>query len=586
MRATRTLIGRGVARRRWAQGVFGLLMCLLVLGASCKHGTTPSTTRIPREVEVPPYLKDTVGELAKVAGRELIQVQGYGFVTGLDGTGTKAMPPGLRREILDVMRKRNVYQPEKLLASPNNAVVMVSGWLTPGIADDEHFDLDVRAVPTTDTTSLEGGFLLDCDLTRVAVGRAGEQKSEPLAVGRGSIFVPPASSEDKSKMAGDPRVGRILAGGRATKTRHFRLLLDNPSSRTADQMVRLINTRFPDSATGTEDPGRVNLAVPKEYQDDKLHFLDLVGAQYLRESADARDARLRLLADTLEAGKDVDRVALSLESFGGAALPHLRRLADQANPTVRFHVGRTLASLQDAYAVIVLEPLALDDQSEFQEMAVEALGKIASGQGQGVLGRALNTRNARVRLAAWQALTRLAPRTFVVHNYAEKFKLSVVPTKADPFIYIAQTMTPEIAIFGDVSIRPPVLAETRRILATAVDGSKTLTVISRLHERDFQIETPLNVRGFIEKAAAPMALDRNDQPLGLELDYGDVLGLLLKMSQRQALGGPIVLQPLKYRIPGDRPTARPIGEAEFSDIDVGSATAPGPGGKPRPKVPE
>jgi HEAT repeat protein len=94
--------------------------------------------------------------------------------------------------------------------------------------------------------------------------------------------------------------------------------------------------------------------------------------------------------------------------------PRLHALADHPSQAVRFYVGRTLANLQDARAVYVLERIVSDDKSEFQEAAVEALGKIHSGVGLGVLGRALHVKSARVRVAAWKAMARLVPRTFVV----------------------------------------------------------------------------------------------------------------------------------------------------------------------------
>jgi hypothetical protein len=49
---------------------------------------------------------------------------------------------------------------------------------------------------------------------------------------------------------------------------------------------------------------------------------------------------------------------------------------------------------------------------------------------------------------------------------------------------------------------------------------------------------------------------------GLDLGYSDVVGLLYEMSRKGALTGPIVLQPLEYRVTGDRPIARPISTAE------------------------
>ena len=561
MRATRTIIDNGRRRIQCARlaAAVSIAILLATLAVSCT-GSKPREPRLPKEVEVPPYLKDTVGEVARIAGREFIPVQAYGFVTGLDGTGTRVVPPGIRQEILNVMRRNKVQNPEELLASPDTAVVQVTGLLTPGIAKGEVFDLEVRAPPNTETTSLDGGFLLETDLRETVSMREVEARSEILALGRGSIFVSPFATDKKGDTA-DPRLGRILAGGKAVKTRQFRLALLSPSVRTVDQIIRTVNARFPDAAKGTHDPGRIDLEVPADYRDDKDHFLDLVGALYLRETAEARDRRVDLLMDTLQSEKDLDRVAISLEAFGPTVFARLRPLADHPSQTVRFYVGRTLANLQEPQAVYILERIALDDRSEFQEAAVEALGKIRSGVGLGILGRVLDAANARVRLAAWRAMARLTPETFVVRRFEDKFVLSAVATKAEPFVYVSRTSKPHIAVFGDISVRPPILAETRRVTATALADAKHLILMARRHGKDIHIEAPLDVKGLIEVLASPLAADPAKPGRGLDLGYSDVVGLLHEMAKKGALSGAIMLQPLEYRIPGDRPIVRPI-EAE------------------------
>jgi hypothetical protein len=427
-------------------------------------------------------------------------------------------------------------------------------------------------VPTTETTSLEGGFLMECDLTRVVATRGVAAKTEALAIGRGAIFVSPFAADDKTKAAVDPRVGRVLAGGKSLKTRHFQLTLLTPSTRVTDQIVRLVNARFPGAAKGTMEGTRIDLEIPAAYQDDKGHFLDLLGAVYLRETPDARDQRVTLLIDTLRGGKDMDRAALCLEAQGASVVPQLRTLASHESEAVRYYVGRTMANLQDAQAVSVLDPIIRNDASEFQEQAVEALGHLKSGLGLGVMSRALGVKSARVRVAAWQAMSRIAPRTFAVRSFRDKFDLSVVATTADPFIYVSRTLKPEFVIFGDVTVRPPVLAETRRITATAREGQTHVTLISRYHDKDYRIEAPLSVRGIIDKMATPCAppldpskpipLDQTTELQGLDLGYSDVVGLLYEMSKKRAMSAPLVLQPLQIHIGGDRPTARPIGEPE------------------------
>ena len=539
------------------------LICLAGLsvaatGPSCLQRSGSNQPRTPRDVQLPPYLADTVGEEARFAGREHIPVQGYGFVMGLDGTGTRVVPPGVRQQILAMMQRHDVDDPEGLLASPDTAVVSVGGLLPPGVAEGEAFDLDVRALANTETTSLEGGFLMECDLARTVAGRSGEMRSDRRATGRGSIFVSPFAAAGEGSAAGDPRVGRILGGGRAVQTRQFRLALLAPSVRTADQLVRLINARFPGAAKGTQDPGRVDLEVPAAYRDSKPEFLDLVGAIYLREAPDARDQRLNLLIETLEAGQDMDRVAVCLEAFGSSIVPRIRKLADHPRESVRFYVGRILARLQDGEAVHVLEPIALDGRSEFQESAVQALGRLEKGLGLAVLARALDAKSPRVRIAAWRAIRRASPDATVVRVFENQFVLNVVPTKAEPFIYVSRNLWPHLAIFGDVRVRPPLLAETRRVTATAPAGAERTVLFTHREGRDLRVEATLEVRDVIEKMATPLGLDKNPTPQGLGLGYSDVVGLVNELARKRALSGTIVLEPLEYQMTGDRPIARPI----------------------------
>ncbi len=150
---------------------------VLALGHGCAKAPEPTPPRTPRDIEVPEYLKDTVGEVARFAGREALVVQGFGFVTGLDGTGTTVMPPGIRRQILEVMHRNKVPDAEQILASRDTAVVSVFGQAPPGARAGERFDLGVRVVPGTETTSLEGGFVLACELRRVQMSRGVEARS-------------------------------------------------------------------------------------------------------------------------------------------------------------------------------------------------------------------------------------------------------------------------------------------------------------------------------------------------------------------------------------------------------------------------
>ncbi|MEA3368283.1 MAG: HEAT repeat domain-containing protein, partial [Planctomycetota bacterium] len=312
------------------------------------------------------------------------------------------------------------------------------------------------------------------------------------------------------------------------------------------------------------DAARLDLTVPAAFRDDKTRFLELVGSLYMRERPAARQQRVRLLLETLRKHEDMDRVALCLEAFGASVAPQLYPLGESSDPAVRFYAGRILAHLQDARAVHVLEPIATDDEAAQQEEAVEALGRLRSGLGLGVLSRALHAHSVRVRVAAWRAMVGLAPRTFLNRAFEGKFHLHVVATDADPFVYVSRTGRAEIAIFGRVAVRPPILAETRRVTATARPDQPRLHLISRRHDRDIHLEANLTVRSLVETMAEAIHADENDpqQVTGLGLGYSDVVGLLHEMDRKKALSGPIVLQPLQYRMPGPTPRLRPIRPAD------------------------
>jgi len=365
------------------------------------------------------------------------------------------------------------------------------------------------------------------------------------------------------KTSVDPRIGRILAGGQALEARTFRLALTSPSLRTSEQVTRLINARFPKAAKTTSDPGRIDLFVPDEYVDDKMRFLDLVGGLYLRETPDARDRRIAVLIDTLAEGKDADRVALCLEAFGSSVGPRLKPLLDSPSEVVRFYVARVLARLQDAEAVHTLEPIAMDDRSVFQEEAVRALGDLKNGVGLGVLGRALDVSNARVRVAAWRAMTRLSPQSCDRVIFREKFLMSIIPSRAEPFVYFSRTEKPHVAIFGDVRIKAPVLVETRRALVSAVDGADHVSAGSRRRGKDRTVGASLALRDLIEKMADPLEVPRGSkEPTGLDLGYSDVVGVVSEIAKRDALSGSILIQPLEYRSTGGRLVSRPIDDDE------------------------
>ncbi len=126
--------------------------------------------------KVPKQLSDVlesktrlVGEVARPFGHTHVQVESVAMVTGLDGTGEDPAPSPQRTALLHELQTIGVQNPNQLLASPSTALVLVRGFLPPGVQKGDKFDLEVQVPSRSETTSLRGGWLMETRLTEMAV---------------------------------------------------------------------------------------------------------------------------------------------------------------------------------------------------------------------------------------------------------------------------------------------------------------------------------------------------------------------------------------------------------------------------------
>ena len=119
-----------------------------------------------------------------------LQLVGYGLVVGLNGTGSRDIPPAVRAHMVQEMARRGIgseaegyghLKPDAMLDSPDTAVVIVEGVVPPGAVGRQvtalnqiHgtiFDVRVKADHRTGTTSLEGGRLYTAELRPALPGQ-------------------------------------------------------------------------------------------------------------------------------------------------------------------------------------------------------------------------------------------------------------------------------------------------------------------------------------------------------------------------------------------------------------------------------
>src|SRR5207248_4321407 len=105
---------------------------------------------------------------------EGLAVSGFGVVVNLDGTGDSKAPNAVRQYIIKQMVTHKggsslipgakQMSPERMLSDSRVAIVEVLGMLPPGSRKGQRFDVQVSALPDSDTTSLARGTLWTTEL--------------------------------------------------------------------------------------------------------------------------------------------------------------------------------------------------------------------------------------------------------------------------------------------------------------------------------------------------------------------------------------------------------------------------------------
>jgi hypothetical protein len=472
-----------IARRRgvglWAvRGVLGAgLLTLLAL-----LGCTSLQTRSQLDDDSEHYAVETIRDKVTVGNAVPIQVGGIGLVVGLEGTGGDC-PPDSWREILENQLRKECPDKDirRILTSPENAMVYVSGQIRPGTSKGDPIDLDVLLPLNSRATSLRGGYLHKCYLfnydfaERLAPspdpnGPRGLLRGHPLVVAEGNLLVG-IGHTDEDETASLKR-GRIWGGGRCLAPTTFSLVL-NPNeqyARVAALVAERINETFQagfrgDSGTSVaeaKDKYSIALRVPPQYRLNMPRFLRVVlDIPYMPDPRmlsvplndkgdDHRSYRQRLSDDLLDPARTVV-AALRLEALGQNSKAALKKGLKSAHPLVRFCSAEALAYLGDpdggnelAEAVAhspLLRAFGLAAMASLDEAVCHVrLAELLTSDGED-----------EVRYGAFQALRTLNKRHKLVQGELlnDSFWLHRVPANATPLVHISSTRRAEIVIFGE-----------------------------------------------------------------------------------------------------------------------------------------
>ena len=455
-------------------------LALVVLVLSPLGGcSSPAGIRKPASTpfrDIPAIFQGTIGTRATLVGVDDTLISGFGLVVGLRGTGGGPYPPSIQAHIerelalADVNPAKAVWQgtpldgltPSQVLRMRDAAIVFVYAAVPPGLPRGARFDLYVRALDNSGTTSLEGGILMNVGLT---VGRPavfGRAKTFTIAEASGELFINPYATPGEEGSTVTRTVGRILDGGVMTEPMNIAIILDNPSPSMAKGVVDSINSRFPRQAGDRDDTARgrgssgdyqiIEISVPDRYVDHTADFVDLLRFRQVdyMYAVDYAYRYANALKTEFALGLDLAR---ALEAIGRPAIPFVRPLYDSPEAFTQFYALRVGARLNDGKTAEYLIDIARRRNSEFRIEAIELMRTLDRPSVDVVLRDLIAESELRIRVAAYEALV----------WRAEQVRIVQVMQNVSPDLSLTAAQIRSIRRNASISLSSSVMQGIRRI---------------------------------------------------------------------------------------------------------------------------
>jgi hypothetical protein len=466
-----------------ARFTISTIAVVIVLGGGCS-GPILRPQSPEARIDLPP-MPDVkyVSAYTHPYGVNYVKVEAVSLVTGLSGTGSDPPPTPQRATLLSEMNRREVENPNEILASGNTSMVLVRAFLRPGIQEGDRFDVEVRAPSQSDTTSIRDGWLLSTRLTEMAV--LGEQIREGhlMGIAEGPVLVDP--SADPKKNPGLVTQGRVLGGGIALKSRPVGLVISDQhkSVRVSQEIAKSINSRFYTFVSGrkqgvaTPKTGEfIDVIIHPRYSDNVGRYMQILRSVAIDESASSLQARLQFLEQQLNDPLTAANAAMRLEAIGDDESKAILKQGIRVNdPEVRFYAAEALAYLDETAAVEVLADVARGE-SAFRVNALAALSAMDDVMAYDALRALLEVRSAETRYGAFRALTAMNENDPFLRdeNLRNQFHYHLLDVPGPEMIHVTRSYRPEIVVFGKEQhfSLPLMLDAGKNIIVNGLNGNK------------------------------------------------------------------------------------------------------------------
>jgi len=513
-----------------------------------------------------PKVEESVGDIAFVLQDGEITVEGIGLVSGLENTGGDAPPSWYRSQLVDEMSKAGVEHASKLLESKRFAMVIVRMKIPTGAAPKDRFDVELELPPASSAKSLAGGYLMMTRLREHLMAGGGAPKTgSDVALAQGPVMIGTAANPD------DPKVGRVLGGGRVKDEYPYRLILmDNKRSvRNAGLAEKVINERFHQNKHGqlkgastAKSDTYLVLSVPDVYHQNQERFFRVVQLLPMIDTPALREQRLATTSKELMDPKTAGVAALKLEALGPSASEALQTGLQSDDVDVRFFAAEALAYLGETAGVDVLGQTAVE-QPKYRAYALAALAALDDEAARIRLRRLMDEPEMEVRYGAFNALRTLDPfdaslgQVRILDDPQDEefdedapdamamalalsrrpraedpFALYLVDSEGPPAVHVSRSRRSEITIFGrGQKLLPPIVLGDGAILLNASEFDDSLDVSkivpSKFGDDDVRVRSSLEIGEVIRRVA------------NLGATYPEIVAILEAANKQKNLPGPL-----------------------------------------------
>jgi flagellar basal body P-ring protein FlgI len=390
-------------------------------------------------------------------GMNFVKLEAVSLVTGLSGTGSDPPPTPQRATLLAEMNRREVENPNEVLASGNTSMVLVRMFLRPGVQKGDRVDVEVRVPTQSDTTSIRNGWLLSTRLAEMEV--LGEQIREGHVMGlaEGPVLVDPSANPDQDEAMATR--GRVLGGGVALKSRSLGLVISDQykSLRVSGETAKAINNRFHTFVDGRKrgvanpkSPEFIDLLIHPRYAGNVGRYMQIVRNIAIDEPSTSLQARLLFLEQQLGDPLTAANAAMRLEAIGNDETKAILKQGTKAvDPEVQFYAAEALAYLDETAAVDVLAEAARNEPA-FRINALAALSAMDDAMAYDALRSLLEAKSAETRYGAFRALWAMNESDpFLRDEFLNnQFHYHLLDVPGPDMIHVTRSHLPEVVVFG------------------------------------------------------------------------------------------------------------------------------------------